>query len=109
MASSAHSVMKQFSVGCSRAARSSTDRITSTGEISRVAIAWRSRTAGKKQSSSFMWDEIGTRPRPGQCSALYARAREALALAHEGFEAARAVASGRRGRMTVGYMFSLGY
>lgn len=42
-------------------------------------------------------------------SALFARAREALALAHEGFEAARAVGSGRRGRLTVGYMFSLGY
>ena len=38
-------------------------------------------------------------------SALFARAREALALAHEGFEAARAVGSGRRGRLTVGYMF----
>ncbi|HSV60048.1 MAG TPA: LysR substrate-binding domain-containing protein [Variovorax sp.] len=42
-------------------------------------------------------------------SALFARAREALALAHEGFEAARAVGSGRRGRLMVGYMFSLGY
>lgn len=42
-------------------------------------------------------------------SALFSRAREALALAHEGFEAARAVGSGRRGRLTVGYMFSLGY
>jgi DNA-binding transcriptional LysR family regulator len=42
-------------------------------------------------------------------SALYARAREALALANEGFEAARAIAGGRRGRLAVGYMFSLGY
>lgn len=42
-------------------------------------------------------------------SALYARAREALALAHDGYEAARAIGSGRRGRLTVGYMFSLGY
>ena len=42
-------------------------------------------------------------------SALYARAREALALANDGFEAARAVATGRRGRLSVGYMFSLGY
>jgi len=42
-------------------------------------------------------------------SALFARAREALALANEGFEAARAVASGRLGRLSVGYMFSLGY
>jgi len=42
-------------------------------------------------------------------SALYARAREALALAHDGYEAARAVAAGRRGRLSVGYMFSLGY
>jgi DNA-binding transcriptional LysR family regulator len=41
--------------------------------------------------------------------ALFARAREALALAHEGYEAARAVGSGRRGRLAVGYMFSLGY
>ena len=42
-------------------------------------------------------------------SALYARAREALALANEGVEAARSVAVGRRGRLTVGYMFALGY
>lgn len=42
-------------------------------------------------------------------SALLSRAKEALALAHEGFEAARAVAAGRRGRLTVGYMFALGY
>lgn len=42
-------------------------------------------------------------------SALFARAREALALAHEGYEAARAIGSGRRGRLAVGYMFSLGY
>jgi DNA-binding transcriptional LysR family regulator len=41
--------------------------------------------------------------------ALFARAREALTLAHEGYEAARAVGSGRRGRLAVGYMFSLGY
>jgi len=42
-------------------------------------------------------------------SALYARAREALALANEGVEAARSVGAGRRGRLTVGYMFALGY
>jgi len=42
-------------------------------------------------------------------SALYVRAREALALANEGFESARAIAGGRRGRLAVGYMFSLGY
>jgi DNA-binding transcriptional LysR family regulator len=42
-------------------------------------------------------------------SALYARAREALALANEGYEAARSIGSGRRGRLAVGYMFSLGY
>ncbi len=42
-------------------------------------------------------------------SALFARARESLALAREGFEAARAIGAGRRGRLTVGYMFSLGY
>lgn len=42
-------------------------------------------------------------------SALYARAREALALAHDGVEAARSVAAGRRGRLSVGYMFALGY
>jgi DNA-binding transcriptional LysR family regulator len=42
-------------------------------------------------------------------SALFARAREALALAHEGYEAARAISAGRRGRLAVGYMFSLGY
>ena len=42
-------------------------------------------------------------------AALYSRAKEALALAHDGFEAARAVAAGRRGRLTVGCMFALGY
>lgn len=42
-------------------------------------------------------------------NALLVRAREALALAHEGVEAARAVAAGRRGRLTIGYMFALGY
>lgn len=41
--------------------------------------------------------------------ALYARAREALALANEGYEAARSIGAGRRGRLAVGYMFSLGY
>ncbi|HSH91769.1 MAG TPA: LysR family transcriptional regulator [Ramlibacter sp.] len=41
--------------------------------------------------------------------ALFTRAKEALALAHDGFEAAMAVAAGRRGRLTVGYMFALGY
>jgi DNA-binding transcriptional LysR family regulator len=41
--------------------------------------------------------------------ALLVRARSALALAQDGFEAARAVAAGRRGRLTVGYMFALGY
>ena len=39
--------------------------------------------------------------------ALLARAGEALALAADGAEAARAVASGRRGRVSVGYMFVL--
>jgi DNA-binding transcriptional LysR family regulator len=42
-------------------------------------------------------------------NALYARAREALALAHDGVEAARSVASGKSGRLSVGYMFALGY
>jgi DNA-binding transcriptional LysR family regulator len=41
--------------------------------------------------------------------ALLSRAREALALAAEGFEAARAVAAGRRGRLSVGYMFVLAH
>lgn len=39
--------------------------------------------------------------------ALLSRASEALALAAEGVEAARAVAAGRRGRLAVGYMFVL--
>ncbi len=39
--------------------------------------------------------------------ALLSRASEALALADDGVEAARAVASGRRGRICVGYMFVL--
>ena len=41
--------------------------------------------------------------------ALYVRAREALALANEGFESARAIAGGHRGRLAIGYMFALGY
>jgi len=41
--------------------------------------------------------------------ALLSRAREALALTAEGFEAARAVAAGRRGRLSVGYMFALAH
>lgn len=42
-------------------------------------------------------------------SALLTRAREALLLAHEGFDAARAIGSGRRGRIAVGTMFVLSY
>ena len=41
--------------------------------------------------------------------ALYTRAKEALALAEDGFAAARAVAAGQRGHLTIGYMFALGY
>jgi len=41
--------------------------------------------------------------------ALLSRAREALALTAEGFEAARAVAAGRQGRLSVGYMFALAH
>lgn len=41
--------------------------------------------------------------------ALLSRAREALALAAEGFETARAVAAGRHGRLSVGYMFALAH
>lgn len=41
--------------------------------------------------------------------ALYTRAKEALALADDGFAAARAVAAGQRGHLTIGYMFALGY
>jgi len=41
--------------------------------------------------------------------ALLSRASEALALAAEGIEAARAVATGRRGRLSIGYMFILGH
>ncbi|MBR0750570.1 LysR family transcriptional regulator [Bradyrhizobium jicamae] len=39
--------------------------------------------------------------------ALLSRANEALALANDGIEAARAVAAGQRGRLSVGYMFVL--
>ena len=39
--------------------------------------------------------------------ALLVRAGEALALAADGIEAARAVAAGRRGRISIGYMFVL--
>src|SRR3954447_17916484 len=41
--------------------------------------------------------------------ALLSRASEALALAAEGAEAARTVASGRRGRLSIGYMFVLAH
>lgn len=41
--------------------------------------------------------------------ALYTRAKEALVLADDGFAAARAVAAGQRGHLTIGYMFALGY
>lgn len=41
--------------------------------------------------------------------ALFTRAKEALALAEDGFAAARAVAAGQRGHLTIGYMFALGY
>lgn len=42
-------------------------------------------------------------------NALYQRAREALLLASEGFDAARAIGAGRRGRLTVGTMVVLSY
>ena len=42
-------------------------------------------------------------------SALLVHARESLSLAREGVAAARAVAAGRRGQITIGYMFALGY
>jgi DNA-binding transcriptional LysR family regulator len=41
--------------------------------------------------------------------ALFTRAKEALALAEDGIAAARAVAAGQRGHLTIGYMFALGY
>lgn len=41
--------------------------------------------------------------------ALLSRAGEALALAAEGVEAARVVAAGRRGRLSIGYMFALAH
>jgi len=41
--------------------------------------------------------------------ALFRRAKEALLLANEGFDAARAVGSGSRGRLTVGTMIVLSY
>ena len=42
-------------------------------------------------------------------NALYKRAKEALLLANEGFDAARAIGSGSRGRLTVGTMLVLSY
>jgi DNA-binding transcriptional LysR family regulator len=41
--------------------------------------------------------------------ALFQRAKEALLLAHEGFDAARAIGAGSRGRLTVGTMVVLSY
>lgn len=42
-------------------------------------------------------------------NALFRRAKEALLLANEGFDAARAVGSGSRGRLTIGTMVALSY
>lgn len=42
-------------------------------------------------------------------NALFRRAKEALLLANEGFDAARAIGSGSRGRLTVGTMIALSY
>lgn len=42
-------------------------------------------------------------------SALYARAREALVLAHDGVDAARAIGRGHKGRLVVGTMVVLSY
>ena len=42
-------------------------------------------------------------------NALFRRAKEALLLANEGFDAARAVGSGSRGRLTIGTMVVLSY
>ncbi|WP_418128897.1 LysR substrate-binding domain-containing protein [Variovorax sp. 375MFSha3.1] len=42
-------------------------------------------------------------------NALFRRAKEALLLANEGFDAARAIGSGSRGRLTVGTMVVLSY
>jgi DNA-binding transcriptional LysR family regulator len=42
-------------------------------------------------------------------SAFFQRAKEALLLANEGFDAARAIGSGGRGRLTVGTMLVLSY
>ncbi len=42
-------------------------------------------------------------------NALFQRAKEALLLANEGFDAARAIGSGSRGRLTVGTMIVLSY
>jgi DNA-binding transcriptional LysR family regulator len=42
-------------------------------------------------------------------NALFQRAKEALLLANEGFDAARAIGSGRRGRLTIGTMVVLSY
>jgi hypothetical protein len=42
-------------------------------------------------------------------NALFRRAKEALLLANDGFDAARAVGSGSRGRLTVGTMIVLSY
>ena len=42
-------------------------------------------------------------------NALFRRAKEALLLANEGFDAARAIGSGSRGRLTVGTMLALSY
>ena len=54
MASSAQSVMKQFNSGCSRSARASTARVTSTGEISLRPMRRRRSAAERKHGSSLI-------------------------------------------------------
>ncbi len=54
MASSAHSVIKQFSTGCSRSARASTAAVSSTGEISLRRMRCCSAAALARQSASLI-------------------------------------------------------
>jgi len=55
IASSPQSVMKQFNSGCSRSARASTARVTSSGEISLQLIRRRRSAAERKQGSSLIY------------------------------------------------------
>src|SRR6266850_2289373 len=112
MASSPHSVMKQFNSGCTRSARAKMDlrrlryfvAVAEERSVGRAAVRLRMAQPPLSVQIRKLESEVGTplfrRGARGMeltaaGRALLSRAREALALTAEGFEAARAVAAGR--------------